>query len=768
MKAFFDEFLSTRKRFYAKTNLQKLFLVTVILAVFVSPASASKTNPINNTARSNKPAATVTLPALPFIANQGQLDKNIAYYTRTFSGGVAVTSKGELVYSFPAKEGKNGKAITVIKETIGGKPKAIIARERTATTINSYVGRDRSRWRSDIPTYNTVSLGEVYEGIELQLQARGNNVEKLFRLKSGADPRAICITVEGAEAVTVDNAGALAITTPLGPIHFTKPLAYQLTDGKKQDVDVRYAVKGNNYGFALGDYDKSREVIIDPLLASTYLGGSNSDIITQIATDEDGNVFVTGYTMSDDLFNYATVNYRGWFDIFVAKFKPDLSTYLVFTYIGGQYDDHGEDMALALDNDGDVETVYVVGRTDSADIPATGYDTSHNGTTDLYLAMLSPGLQLFESTLLGAGGGDLGRAVAVDSGGNVFVAGSTSSLDLPIVLGTTPYDDSFNGGWDNFVAKFPADLSNLDIITYLGGSESEDVSAMIIDQTGAVQLTGYTLSTDFPGAAGTYEGDRDVFIAKMSWGLTSLQAAVYFGGSDEEYVEAMTMDPAGNTLIAGRTLSTDLPSTLTAFKGETDAFVAKYTSALKLITCVYLGGSRVDQAFAIATDPLGNVFVAGDTYSTDFPVTTGAHSDELSSSTFDVFITKLPSDLYPVSISTYLGGISDDHGSALTMDRNGNVLVAGQTNSSDFPTTSEAFDQTYQHYDAFITKLNAVLGQRVSIFPLSHDFETEDIIIGVDSKEFILTNISNDTLPIKDIWLSKTTDFDWAVTCTDC
>lgn len=198
----------------------------------------------------------------------------------------------------------------VIKERIiGGEIKEVKGIERAITKVSYFRGDDPGKWQAGLSTYNGVSLGEVYKGIRAELKARGSNVEKLFYVQPEGDPSKMRIEVEGAEGIRLNEAGELVLETPHGEVKFTKPVAYQKINGKRVDVKAAYRVeevKDENgkgrlvYAFHVGEYDKSRELIIAPLLASTFLGGSSSDYGNSIALDSSGNVYVTGYTNSSN------------------------------------------------------------------------------------------------------------------------------------------------------------------------------------------------------------------------------------------------------------------------------------------------------------------------------------------------------------------------------------------------------------------------------------------------------------------------------------
>ncbi len=290
----------------------------------------------------------------------------------------------------------------VLKERlINAQVREVRGIDRAITKVSYFKGNDPSKWQSGVSTYERVSLGEVYEGIRLELKAYGSNVEKLFYISPKADPRSIRVKVEGAQDIRVNNGGELVLDTPFGEVKFTKPVAYQDVGGKRKEVEVSYKVekKGDMlaYGFELGKYDRTRELVIDPLLASTFLGGSDGDLGNSIAFDSSGNVYVTGVIYSSDFPTtpgaYDRTYNGGWsdvfvsnYDVFVSKLNNSLSSLLASTFLGGSDDDAG--YSIALDSSGNV---YVAGGTKSSNFPTTQgvFDTTHNGWHDVFVSKLT-------------------------------------------------------------------------------------------------------------------------------------------------------------------------------------------------------------------------------------------------------------------------------------------------------------------------------------------------------------------------------------------
>ncbi|MGH9367523.1 MAG: hypothetical protein ACRD3M_07600, partial [Thermoanaerobaculia bacterium] len=237
---------------------------------------------------------------IPFIANSGQTDPAVAYYAPTFAGTVFVTRDGRIVYSLPGGKasasagrspGRTG-GWSLTETVVGGRARPS-GGDRASTRVSYFLGNDPARWRSGLETFEGVSLGEVWPGIELELRAHGKNLEKLFTVQPGADPSRIRMSVAGARLLRTDQAGALIASTAPGDVTFTPPAAYQQRDGTRREIQVAYEVRGRDYGFRLGGYDSTLPVVIDPLLQATYLGGSSYDIAQTLAIHPtSGEVYV--------------------------------------------------------------------------------------------------------------------------------------------------------------------------------------------------------------------------------------------------------------------------------------------------------------------------------------------------------------------------------------------------------------------------------------------------------------------------------------------
>jgi len=460
------------------------------------------------------------------------------------------------------------------------------------------------------------------------------------------------------------------------------------------------------------------------ILWSTYLGGSGSDMAGAVAVDGTGNVYVTGTTTS---LNFPTT---GGFDTtlgaalgkaFITKISGSGVTPSILwsTYLGGTNGGNPEyGYAIAVDGSGNV---YVAGQTNSTTFPAVnGFDATFGGSfSDVFVAKIS-GATLSPSVVwasyLGGSGVERPYGIAVDSSGNVYVAGLTSSTDFP---STNGFHTTVNGQ-DAFLTKIDGTASPAAILwsTYFGGTNTEACQGMAVDASQNVYLTGYTESTDFD-LTGAFDGTRggryDAFVTKIdgSGAAPSVVWSSYLGGSLEagnDYGYGLAMDSSGNLYVCGSTYCTDFPTAGAydaSLGGSRDVFVSKLSAGTgSMVWSTYLGGASDDYGGLVAVDDSRNVIVTGSTVSADFPVP-GGFDTTLGGS--DVFVTKIAAAGNSLVWSTFLGGSGSESQGAVALDGAQNVYVAGTTYSADFPTPG-AFDATFGGGgvgDGFVTKIGA-------------------------------------------------------------
>jgi len=732
----------------------------ILLAIWLCCSALAAEVPVPGTT-TDVPAQALAATKLasarvPFIRNEGQIPHaDVRFYAQTFAGTVFVTAGNELVYSLPQKTQKRARATWAFREAFAGARSTQAAGEDpSAVRVSQFKGPDPSQWRSRLATFDGIDLGELYPGIRVELRAAGNSVEKLFHVASGGDVDAIAVAVEGVDALAVNAGKELVLATSLGDIVFTAPEAYQVVDGTRRPVDAEYVLAGGNrYGFEVGDYDRGRELVIDPLLASTYLGGHNpqppgnydDDIIWGMVTAGD-DVVVGGATQSPDFpihLGYDDTLDSDYPDGFVTRMSGDLSTIIASTYIGTEGFDRVTD--IALDEAG---TIIAVGQAGWG-FPVTDGAYNWQGSTPVgggFVIRFSADL----STLMAAAvvtPVDYPRAMALGNGG-IYFGGTTNYPDFPITpdayLSTCcPVGPFGIREYDGFAGKLSLDLSTLLAMTYLGG---DVVSGMAVAPDSSVFITD-----GFDYAITGY-------IARFDDRLTTRPAYLsYYPGSQSGSSRTYFNDVAageGYVVAVGQTYMNDLPATEGAFDTtcgtdglcdgvgplhvpRSDGFVAIYSEdLLDTMALTYFGGSDHESIRSVALSEDRAVHVTGETTSVDFPtagngVDTECGSDGQcdavgSTPIADGFVARLSADLSRLDFGTYLGGSGADWPTVIALDQAGLVRAAGYTSSADFPTTGGAFDRTYNGgtSDAFISLFDTEFGGGELVF--ADGFESGD------------------------------------------
>ncbi|MBI3248637.1 MAG: SBBP repeat-containing protein [Deltaproteobacteria bacterium] len=383
-------------------------------------------------------------------------------------------------------------------------------------------------------------------------------------------------------------------------------------------------------------------------------------------------------------------------------------TFVYSTYLGGSSFD--EALALAVDESGQA---YVAGGTLSTNFPtAMPLQAAKAGSSDAFVAKLSAdGQTLLYATYLGGsnGSGQLAYAIAVNGSGQAYVTGSTFSTNFPTV---TPLQAAKAGSSDAFVAKLSADGATLLYSTYLGGSGFEDTYALALDGDGQAYVAGWTLSTNFPTVMplqAAKAAAADAFIAKLSADGTTLLYSTYLGGNDDDLAYALAVDGSGRAYVAGQTFSTDFPMATplqAANAGDSDVFVTKLSvDGTSLVYSTYVGGSSAEETYALAVDGNGQAYVAGRTASADLPIV--APLQAANAGSWDIFVMKLNDAGTILLYSTYVGGSSADDAFAIALNDSGQACIAGRTSSTNFPTVAPLQATKSGSEDGYIAQLSA-------------------------------------------------------------
>ena len=518
----------------------------------------------------------------------------------------------------------------------------IIGVEKMAGRSNYFIGNDPKKWRTDVPNYAKVELKNVYPGIDLIYHgSKECQLEYDFRLAAGADPSEIRLSFRGADKLSLNARGDLIVSVGGSKLVEHAPAIYQESGSGRLTIAGGWRLHGSHEArIQLAAYDRTQPIVIDPVLSfSTYLGGSAVDGALGVASDP-GDGYVTGFACSANFPKTLGAENTGC-DAFITKF--DSSGALVYsTFIGGSAFDEGR--GIAVDPTG---AVYVDGQTFSSDFPAT-VGQSFAGNSDAFVAKFGPtGVILFARLLGGAtatsnplGLGDsVASSVAIPAGCSsnctVFVSGQTTTSDFPTTAGA--FQTSAPNVFNAFVTSVSADGSAVLYSTYYSGGPGPNNdgtglfgAAIAVDGSGDAYITGIADVATLPntvGVGGGYHRGSDCFVAELNISGTNVVFARYLGGIGYEEGLGIALDPGCasncNSYVAGYTWSTDFPTTpgafRTSFGGGDDAFVTKLSGAGALLYSTYLGDAGNDGAEAISVDSSGSAYVTGFTTFINFP-----------------------------------------------------------------------------------------------------------------------------------------------------
>ncbi len=509
---------------------------------------------------------------------------------------------------------------------------------------NYLLGNDPKSWRTHVPNYSRVTYGELYPGVNAMFYGNGQLMEHDFAVAPGADYHQIRMHLSETARATIERNGDLAIAMPGGEVSMQKPVIYQNEAGGRQLRSGSFHIlQDGDIGFTVGSYDRGRPLIIDPVLSfSTYLaplanGGS------YIATDSEGNNYLTGYTE------------------------------LGFPVTPGAF---------------------------------SGCATCTTNEIVTYVSKLSAdGKTLVYSTLLGGSKYTQPFSLSVDGEGNAIVAGRTQASDFPTKNGQ-PIGSAGNGNFFGFVASLSADGSSLKYGTLLGGqspsqnSANTSVTALTVDTTGNVYVAGDTTSGVFPVTMGALDNGKpgfpvsQLFLSKFSPTGTLVYSALLGdpdpqnGGGGPTGVAALAVDKAGDAFVAGQAGSL-WPTTSGAYLRQIPGpqpYAAPFVTAVAPDAGSVLYSTYLDYAYqvsGIVVVPNGNVFVAGSGAGATYPTTPDAYQPR-SSNPANSFLTELNATGSNLVYSTLLGD-STYYLNALAIDGDGDLWVAGQTKSPQFP-----------------------------------------------------------------------------------
>lgn len=677
---------------------------------------------------------------LRFEPNQGQTDKHVQFistgkdYSLFLTPGQAVLSLGH----------KSARPTAVEMTTINSNLEAkAIGLEPLPSKTNYLIGSDPANWHKNVPNFARVGYQSIYPGIDLTYYGNQKRIEYDFVVAAGADPNAIRLGFNGADKIHVEAGGELAIETKAGTLRLERPVVYQPSAHGRDSVEANYALAGNQVSFHIGAYDKSRALVIDPVIAySTYLGSEDQNyaldslynFVTAIAGDAAGNVYITGIT-AETSFPITGVTLAvappAVADnpyVFIAKFSP--TGELVYSTILGGSLGQNACGGIAVDNAGGV---YVTGTTYASDFPVTpgafqsGFATFSGNVSMGFVTKLNAGDSSFAySTFLG--GQTLGgaSAIAVDQQGDAFVTGWDYG-SFPTTPGAFqknhpgPVAAGFGlGGPSPWVAKLQANGQKLIYGTYLGGNSNDFINAIAIDGNGDAYLTGDANSTNFPVVAPALQsalaGGQNAFVSKLNSTGTKLIYSTYLGGSQTDAGTGIAVNASGQAILVGYTSSPDFPlaAAYQSTFNTNDAFVTELNAAgNKLVYSTFLGGGTGSFGAGIALDSAGDAYVIGSTgqvtpgqsAGSPFPALNGIAINNPSGQA-STFMSEFSPTGGLLNSTLFGGNTGPTYGSGVWVDGEGNSYITGTTSASDMPTTSGAQQpELAGKADVFVAKL---------------------------------------------------------------
>ncbi|HEY0428884.1 MAG TPA: Ig-like domain-containing protein [Pyrinomonadaceae bacterium] len=672
-----------------------------------------------------------------FEPNMGQTDDEVKFLARGHGYSLFLTGREAVLALQKRGKTKAQDKNAVVKMQIQGANDSPAASglDKTDAKSNYFIGSDPNKWQREVPNFRQVKFEQIYAGVDVVYYGNGQQLEYDFVVRPNASPDQIKLKFDGVKSAKIDaKSGDLLLETGAGTIRQHKPLVYQNIDGARKEIASSYVLakdKGQttkdefSVSFKLAEYDKSKELVIDPVLAyGSYLGGNLFDEGRAITVDAQGNAYIVGTAASRNFPTTAgtikpallssTNADQFWYDAFVTKVNPTGTALVFSTYYGGR-NGNETGSGVAVDAQGNV---LLSGTTMSADLPlVNAYQGTFGGTDDVFAAKLNPtGSNIIYSTYLGGNNTDSGGKIALNpASGEATFAGTTASPDFPTTAGaykeklcSSPQTCSgiFYSG--SYVVKLSATGSA--IFSTLFDMAINDVA---LDTTGNI-VVGGTAGT-IPATPGAFQtassGGVEGFIAKLNpTGNTLVFGTFLGGGLQSDRVKSIAVDSTGNIYAAGQTQNTAFPTTAGAFdqifNGGEDAFLTKFNpSGSALVYSTFFGGSAKDEPFAIGLGTDDSAFVAGETTSgATFPL-----KNSINGTNGTIFVTRFNADATALVFSTFLGqgGAYD-----LAVDGANNAYATGHTTS--IQVTPDAFQPmkgdataTASTKDAFVIKLTS-------------------------------------------------------------
>jgi hypothetical protein len=596
----------------------------------------------------------------------------------------------------------------------------IIGEDKLASYSNYFLGRDSCKWRSFVGHYQTVRMKDIWPGVDVVQKIQAEGVETLYRVQAGANAQQISVQIEGLTApLRTDRQGNLILSTSLGEIIEKAPFAYQVINHRQVEVPVRFQVLSNNqYGLSFEAFDTSHELVIDPLVYSTFLGGPTTDLsyVYGLTEDRDGNKIAVGKTESPR-FPTTPGSYRespqDGGNGFIAKFTPDGRNLIFSTFIAGSNRAFVHVNVALVDANNSIYFAATSNVNPAMPLTTNAFDTTFVGAYEAYFARLSSlGSTLEFGSYLGGQQNDFINAMNQDSLGMVYLEGWTTSPDFPTT--NNALYPQLTGEANCFISVFDPQTATLVYSTFFPidvgiRSSLAIISPMKLWYSGQC-FGNIPLTTDAYQSTG---GNNVVgFISLLDFANRQVLYSTYWGGHDYACVSSCTPINGHQLLIAGWTGSSDYPVSSNAYDTlppvglSYKGFITIFDWPQTLVHSTYFGSHSDNDEMQVTKAALcsnNSIVFCGETWAQDFPTTPDAFDPNFNGF-IDGFLARLSPDLARLEYSTFFGGNDRDRPTSFLTDSSGSYWIAGYTESYNYPTTQDAFQrQTTSGTDGFIS-----------------------------------------------------------------
>jgi hypothetical protein len=656
---------------------------------------------------------------ITFIENKGQWDSRILYSAQQ-NGIITNIIDNGIMFDFYKIEGKRIKGDVLKMDFVNSNNFNIIPLKQTSNNHNFFFGNDERKWIKNARSYEKIKIADLYDGINLEVILTNQSPRYDFIIEPFADPEQIKFTFEGMSSLNIENDN-LIVTTFNTIIENKNLFAYQEVDGTKQRIKCKFILKNNNIQFDIGEYDQSKELVIDPVVYSSYYGGSGVERANVIEFIDDETLIMAGVTSSNDLRTTTGAydeEYGDRNDGFLTKFKIENSEYIpqFTTYLGSLEYDEIVDIEL------NSNFILVLGNTESPDFPlAKPFRNQFSGGSDIFITSFGlNGDTILQSSFYGGTGDDIAVEVSEDRSDGYIIAASTNSSNLQVVGG--PPNSGYKGDIDILIFRLNSDRTAVTVSAYIGGVRDDVPTDMYLDPfSDNILLTGYTTSSkggdqDFPvfpekrfGRGGPYDetsnGRKDAFVMQLTSKAQTILISSFLGGDGDDIGRGIWLNSGNEIYVIGETYNNNDPnvgfpvtSGDNVVKGNSDIFISKFNELSE-----QFGIKTQTMNFSNLIESMGNDTIGGfarmpNNLGFGVALSTNNIFPEISSTDLkprrNIIYTELDDVGGEVIQSMLFGGINDEYATHLTYDNYDNFMIAGYTNSNDFELTKNASDVT--------------------------------------------------------------------------